>query len=76
MQSTAAPTLKFREYHESNLKVRSAEAKCPIVVVNAAADQPINCASGVVADFEYVKALPTNGEVIETVTFQPVVRKR
>ena len=68
--------LKFRDYHESNLKVRSAEAKCPIVVVNAAADQPINCASGVVVDFEYVKALPTRGEVVETVTFQPVVRKR
>ena len=32
--------------------------------------------SGVVADFEYVKALPTKGEVVETVTFQPVVRKR
>lgn len=66
---------KYREYHESNLKVRSAEAKCPIVIVNAAADEPINCASGVVVDFEYVKALPTKGEVIETVTFQPVVRK-
>jgi predicted amidohydrolase len=66
--------LRYRDYHESNLKVRSAEAKCPIVVVNAAGDKPINCASGVVADFEYVKALPTQGEVIETVTFQPVVR--
>jgi len=68
--------LKYRDYHESNLKVRSAEAKCPIVIVNAAADEPINCASGVVADFEYVKALPTKGEVVETVTFQPAVRKR
>jgi len=67
---------KYREYHESNVKVRSAEAKCPIVIVNAAADEPINCASGVVVDFEYVKALPTKGEVVETVTFQPVVRKR
>ena len=55
--------------------MRSAEAKCPIVIVNAAGDEPINCASGVVADFEYVKALPTKGEVVETVTFQPVVRK-
>jgi predicted amidohydrolase len=67
---------KYRDYHESNLKVRSAEAKCPIVVVNAAGDEPINCASGVVANFKYVKALPTKGEVIETVTFQPVVQKR
>lgn len=68
--------LKFREYHESNVKVRSAEAKCPIVIVNAAGDEPINCTSGVVVDFEYVHALPTRGEVVETVTFQPVVRKR
>jgi predicted amidohydrolase len=67
---------KYREYHESNLKVRAAEAKCPIVVVNAAADEPINCASGVVANFEYVKSLPARGEAIETVTFTPAVRKR
>jgi hypothetical protein len=46
--------------------MRSAEAKCPIVIVNAAADEPINCASGVVVDFEYVKALPTKGEAVET----------
>jgi predicted amidohydrolase len=62
---------KYREYHESNLKVRSAEAKCPIVVVNAAHDEPINCASGVVRDFEYVVSLPRKGEVIQTVQFTP-----
>jgi predicted amidohydrolase len=67
---------KYREYHESNLKLRSAEAKCPIVVVNAAGDEPINCASGVVVDFEYATALPTKGEAIETVTFTPAARKR
>ncbi len=62
---------KFREYHESNLKIRSAEAKCPIVVVNAAHDEPINCASGVVSDFKYVVSLPRKGEVIQTVEFTP-----
>jgi predicted amidohydrolase len=62
---------KYREYHESNLKVRSAEAKCPIVVVNAARDAPINCASGVVSDFEYVVSLPRKGESIQTVEFVP-----
>ena len=62
---------KYREYHESNLKVRAAEAKCPIVVVNAARETPINCASGVVQDFEYVESLPRKGEVIRTVEFTP-----
>ncbi len=62
---------KYREYHESNLKVRSAEAKCPIVVVNAAYDEPNNCASGVVSDFEYKVSLPRKGEIIRTVEFTP-----
>ncbi len=62
---------QYREYHESNLKVRSAEAKCPIVVVNAAHDKPINCASGVVSGFEYAVSLPRKGEVIRTVEFTP-----
>ena len=62
---------EFREYHESNLKVRSAEAKCPIVVVNAAKDEPINCASGVVDGFKYVVQLPRDKEVIQTVEFTP-----
>lgn len=61
----------YREYHESNLKVRSAEAKCPIVVVNAAKDNPVNCASGVVSNFEYLESLPRKGEVIRTVEFTP-----
>jgi hypothetical protein len=47
------------------------EAKCPIVVVNAAHDEPINCAFGVVRDFEYVVSLPRKGEVIQTVQFTP-----
>lgn len=61
----------YREFHESNLKVRSAEAKCPFVVVNAARDEPINCASGVVNGFEYEVSLPRVGEVIRTVEFTP-----
>ncbi len=62
---------RYRDYHESNLRVRSAEAQCPIVVVNAARDKPVNCASGVVDGFEYVVQLPRAGEVIQTVEFHP-----
>ena len=64
----------YREYHESNLKVRSAEAGCPIVVVNAAREEPINCASGVVDGFEYAVQLPRQGELIRTVEFEPARR--
>jgi len=62
---------KYRDYHESNLKLRSAEARCPIVVVNAAHQDPINCASGVVYDFKYQVELPRAGETIRTVEFAP-----
>lgn len=63
---------RFRAYHESNLALRAAEAKCPIVVVNAAsASGEINCASGVVAAFEYARMLPRKGEAVETVEFTP-----
>jgi predicted amidohydrolase len=62
----------FRGYHESNLALRAAEAKCPIVVVNAASDKgEVNAASGVVTAFEYVKMLPRKGEAVETVEFSP-----
>lgn len=61
----------YREYHESNLKLRAAEARCPIVVVNAAAKDPLNCASGVVFDHKYQVELPRAGEVIQTVEFTP-----
>jgi predicted amidohydrolase len=67
---------KYRDYHESNLKVRSLEAKCPIVVVNAAREEAVNCASGVVQDGEYVESLPREGEVIRTVTFTPAPKRR
>jgi predicted amidohydrolase len=64
--------LRFRPYHESNLELRAAEARCPIVVVNAAsATAEVNCASGVVSAFEYVKSLPRKGEAVETVEFIP-----
>jgi predicted amidohydrolase len=63
---------RFRPYHESNLALRSAEARCPFVVVNAAsASGEINCASGVVGAFEYARALPRRGEVVETLEFTP-----
>ena len=62
---------RFRAYHESHLSLWSAEAKCPIIVVNAAHHTAVNCASGVVSGFEYEVALPRGGEVIRTVEFTP-----
>ena len=63
---------RFRAYHESNLLLRAAEAKCPIVVVNSAsASGEINAASGVVVAHEYARQLPRKGEAIETVEFTP-----
>lgn len=63
---------RFRAYHESNLELRAAEARCPIVVVNAAsASAEVNCASGVVTAFAYARALPRKGEAVETVEFTP-----
>ncbi|HEV8248294.1 MAG TPA: carbon-nitrogen hydrolase family protein [Polyangiaceae bacterium] len=62
---------RYRSYHESNLTLRSKEAGCPFVVVNAAGKEPINCASGVVFDLEFEVALPRAGEHVETVSFTP-----
>jgi predicted amidohydrolase len=63
---------RFRAYHESNLALRAAEARGPIVVVNSASlSGELNCASGVVVPFEYARALPRKGEAIETVEFTP-----
>lgn len=63
---------RFREYHESNLALRAAEARCPIVVVNSASiSGDINCASGVVVPYEYARALPRKGEAVETLEFTP-----
>ena len=57
----------FRGFHEANLKVRSAEAGCPFVVVNAAQSDEVNCTSGVVDGFRYIVELPRVGEHIQTV---------
>ena len=63
---------RFRAYHESNLALRAAEARGPIVVVNSAsASGELNCASGVVVPFEYAHMLPRKGEAVETVEFTP-----
>jgi predicted amidohydrolase len=64
---------KYRAYHESNQAVRAAEARCPIVVVNAAsASGELNCASGVVLPtMERSPSLPRKGEAVETVEFTP-----
>lgn len=65
----------FRGYHEENLKIRSAEACCPIVVVNAAQRAEINCTSGVVDGFHYIAELPRVGEHVQTVEVKLRVKK-
>jgi NAD+ synthase (glutamine-hydrolysing) len=62
---------KYRTYHESNLLTRAAEARCPIVAVNAFPGKEMNVTSGVVGTaFEYVARLPRDREVIRTVEFE------
>ena len=66
---------RHRAYHESNHFVRAAEAKCPIVAVNAFTPPEVNATSGVVGtDFRHLVALPRDREVIQTVEFLPTVR--
>lgn len=66
---------RYRAYHESNHFVRAAEAKCPIVVVNAFTSPEVNATSGVVGtDFGHLFALPRDREAIQTVEFVPTVR--
>jgi len=65
----------YRAYHESNQFVRAAEAKCPIVAVNAFTPPEVNATSGVVGtDFQHLVALPRDREAIQTVEFLPAVR--
>jgi len=65
----------FRAYHESNQIVRAAEAKCPIVAVNAFTPPEVNATSGVVGtDFRHLVALPRDRDAIQTVEFLPAVR--
>jgi len=62
----------YRAYHESNLLVRAAEAKCPIVAVNAFRAPAVNATSGVVGtEFAYLTELERDREVIRTVEFTP-----
>jgi predicted amidohydrolase len=66
---------RHRSYHESNHFVRAAEAKCPIVAVNAFTPPEVNATSGVVGtDFRHLVALPRDREAIQTVEFLPAVR--
>ncbi|MGQ0636598.1 MAG: carbon-nitrogen hydrolase family protein [Planctomycetaceae bacterium] len=63
----------YRAYHESNQILRAAEAKCPIVTVNAAVETgEVNCTSGVILPtMEYSHTLSRKGEVIATIEFTP-----
>jgi len=66
---------RHRSYHESNHFVRAAEAKCPIVAVNAFTPPEVNATSGVVGtDFRHLVVLPRDREAIQTVEFVPAVR--
>jgi predicted amidohydrolase len=66
---------KYRSYHESNLFTRAAEARCPIVVVNAFTSPAVNATSGVVGtDFEYLSSLPRDRAAVQTVEFSPAHR--
>jgi len=65
----------YRAYHESNQFVRAAEAKCPIIAVNAFTPPEVNATSGVIGtDFQHLVALPRDREAIQTVEFRPTVR--
>ena len=63
---------EYSELWKKESEIRAAEAKGPIVVVNAASEKgEINCASGVMMPFEYARSLPRKGEAVETLEFQP-----
>ena len=63
---------RYRQYHESNLLLRAAEAGCPIVAVNSFHSPEINATSGVIGlNFAYLESLPRDREVIQTVSFAP-----
>jgi predicted amidohydrolase len=65
----------YRAYQESNQLVRAAEAKCPIVAVNAFTPPAVNAASGVVGtNFTHLAELPRDRISIETVEFTPAQR--
>ena len=63
---------RYRQYHESNLLLRAAEAGCPIVAVNSFNSPEINATSGVIGpNFAYLESLPRDREVVQTVSFAP-----
>jgi predicted amidohydrolase len=75
LAANSGTELKYRPYHESNLFTRAAEAKCPIVVVNAFEKPEINATSGVVGtNFEYLSSLPRDRATVQTVEFIPANR--
>lgn len=66
---------RYRSYHESNQFTRAAEAKCPLVAVNAFEPPEVNDTSGVVGtDFKHLATLPRDSVAIETVEFTPAQR--
>ena len=66
---------RYRSYHESNQFLRAAEAKCPIVAVNAFEAPEINATSGVVGtEFAHLVTLPRDHPCIQTVEFTPAQR--
>jgi predicted amidohydrolase len=66
---------RYRSYHESNQLTRAAEAKCPLVAVNAFEPPEVNDTSGVVGpDFKHLATLPRDRVAIETVEFTPAQR--
>lgn len=61
---------RYRSYHESNHLTRAAEARCPIVAINAFTPPEVNATSGIVGTaFKHLETLPPDREVIRTVTF-------
>jgi len=66
---------EYRAYHESNQLLRAAEAKCPLVAVNAFEPPEVNATSGVVGtEFQHLVALPRDRVSIQTVEFTPAQR--
>lgn len=67
---------RYRSYHESNPLLRAAEARCPIVIVNAYKGREVNATSGVVGtEFNYLTTLPRDREVVQTVEFTPATAR-
>jgi predicted amidohydrolase len=69
-------SMKYREYHESNLHLRAAEAGFPIITCNAFSPPAVNAASGVVGTkFKYLVQLPRDEETVQTVEVRLSAKK-